>query len=118
MGILADLAMYTRFAWGLRDFLYHTITLEQAQTAVRERLAERENSFLQLVERGIFGYSRSPYPPLLKLAGCEPGDIQTMVRDKGLEGTLRALREAWVCVTFEEFKGREPMAQDGKLIPA
>ena len=117
MGSLADLAMYTRFAWGLRGFLRHTITLEEAKTIVQQRLAERESNFLRLVERGIFGYPRSPYLPLLKLAGCELGDIQNMVRDRGLEGTLRALRAAGVYVTFEEFKGREPMVRDGKVIP-
>jgi len=42
MSILADLKMYARFAWGLRGFLRHTITLEEAQAIVRQRLAERE----------------------------------------------------------------------------
>ncbi len=117
MSLLADLKMYARFAWGLRGFLRHTISLEEAKAIVRRRMAEREANFLRLVEKGIFGYPRSPYLPLLKLAGCELGDIQNMVRNKGLEDTLRALREAGVYVTFEEFKGREPMVRDGKEIP-
>jgi hypothetical protein len=109
--------MYARFAWGLRDFLRHTITLEEAKAVVQQRLAEREGNFLRLVERGIFGYPRSPYLPLLKLAQVELGDIQNMVIDKGLEGTLQALQKAGVCVTFEEFKGREPIVRHGKAIP-
>jgi hypothetical protein len=117
MGILADLKMYARFAWGLRGFLRETITLEEAKAIVQRRLAEREDNFLRLVEKGIFGYPRSPYLPLLKLAQVEPGDIQTMVRSKGLEDTLRALREAGVYVTFEEFKGREPIVRHGEVIP-
>jgi hypothetical protein len=117
MGILANLAMYTRFAWGLRGFLHHTITLEEAQSAVRERLAKRETNFLRLVDKGIFGYPRSPYLPLLKLAQVELGDIQNMVRDTGLEDTLRTLQEAGVYVTFEEFRGREPIVRGGKVIP-
>jgi hypothetical protein len=40
-----------------------------------------------------------------------------MVRNQGLEEALRALREARVYVTFEEFKGREPMVRHGQLIP-
>jgi hypothetical protein len=72
-------------------------------------MAEREINFLRLVERGIFGYGRSPYLPLLKMAGCELEDIRNMVKDRGLEDTLRALREARVYVTFEEFKGRDPI---------
>jgi hypothetical protein len=117
MSLLADLKMYTRFAWGLRGFLRHTITLEEAQAIVREHMAQREENFLRLVETGIFGYPHSPYLPLLKLAQVELGDIRNMVRDKGLEDTLRALREAGVYVTFEEFKGREPIVRGGQVIP-
>jgi hypothetical protein len=109
--------MYTRFAWGLWGFLRHTITLEEARAIVHRRLAQREANFLRLVEMGIFGYPRSPYLPLLKLAQVELGDIQNMVRDKGLEDTLRALREAGVYVTFEEFKGREPIVRGGHVAP-
>jgi hypothetical protein len=116
MSILADLKMYARFAWGLRGFLRETITLEEAKAIVRKRLAEREDNFLRLVEKGIFGYPRSPYLPLLRLAQVELGDIQNMVRRKGLEDTLRALREAGVYVTFEEFKGREPMVREGMVV--
>jgi hypothetical protein len=54
---------------------------------------------------------------LLKLAGCELGDIRTMVRARGVEGTLQALREAGVYITFEEFKGREPVVRSGQVIP-
>jgi hypothetical protein len=106
MAILDDLKMYARFAWGLRGFLRHTITLEEARAIVQERLAERQDNFLRLVEKSIFGYPRSPYLPLLRLAQVELGDIQDMVQHKGLEDTLRALREAGVYVTFRELKGR------------
>jgi hypothetical protein len=116
MGLLGDLKMYARFAWGLRGFLRETITLEEARAIVQRRLAQREDNFLRLVEKGIFGYPRSPYLPLLKLARIELDDVQTMVRRKGLEDTLLALREAGVYVTFEEFKGREPIVRDGRVI--
>ena len=118
MGVLSDLKMYARFTGGLPGFLRQTITVEEAKAVVRWRLAEREANFLRLVERGIFGYPRSPYLPLLKLARVELGDIQNMVRDRGLEETLLALREAGVYVTFEEFKGREPIERDGQVIAA
>ncbi len=117
MGMLADLKMYGRFAWGLRSFLRHRITLEEAKAIVQKRMAEREDNFLRLVRKGIFDYPKSPYLPLLKLAGCEMGDIEHMVRDRGLEGALLALREAGVYVSFEEFKGREPIVRKGKSIP-
>jgi len=108
--------MYGSFALGLRSFLRHSITLEEARTSVRKRVEEREANFLRLVERGVFGYSRSPYLPLMKLAKCEMGDIQNMVRSQGLENTLLELRKAGVYITFEEFKGREPIVRNGQII--
>jgi hypothetical protein len=117
VSIAADLKMYGRFACGLRNFLRHTINLEEARFIVQQRLMEREINFLRLITKGIYGYPRSPYLPLLKLAQVELGDIKTMVRDKGLENTLLALRGAGVYVSFEEFKGREPIVRDGKVIP-
>jgi hypothetical protein len=117
MSIFADLKMYWRFASGLRSFLRHTISLDDAREIVRQRMAEREKNFLRLVERGIFGYHRSPYFPLFKLAGCEMGDLRNMVGSRGLEETLRALREAGVYIMFEEFKGREPIVRQGRVFP-
>ena len=117
MTVLADLKMYGHFAWGLRSFLRHTITLEEAKAIVQKRMAEREENFLRLVRKGIFGYPKSPYLPLLKLAGCELGDIENMVRSRGLENTLRSLREAGVYISFEEFKGREPIVRNSQVIP-
>jgi hypothetical protein len=117
MGLVADLKMYGRFAWGLRGYLRQRLSLEEARAIVRRRLAERDRNFLRLVERGIFGNRRSPYRPLLKLAGCELGDLQNMVRANGVEATLRALREAGVYVSYEEFKGRTPIVRDGRVIP-
>ena len=116
MSVLADVARYARFARGLRDLLRHPISLQEAQEIVRRRIAEREANFLRLAERAIFGYPRSPYRSLLRLAGCEMADIQRMVRTTGLEATLRALRDAGVYVTFEEFKCRVPIARGGQTI--
>jgi hypothetical protein len=93
------------------------MSLEEAQALGRRRLAERETNFLRLVERGIFGYPKSPYLPLLKLASCTFEDIRQMVQTQGLEATLRTLREAGVYITFEEFKGREPIVRHGQVIP-
>ena len=117
MSILGDIKMYGRFALGLRRFLRDTVTLEEAEQVVRRHLAEREQNFLRVIERGIFGYPRSPYLPLFKLAGCEFGDVRTMVRQRGLNGTLLALREAGVYVSFEECKGRKPIERGGKVFP-
>ncbi len=117
MGILVDMKMYGRFAWGLRGFLKHTLTLDEAKAIIQKRMEERETNFLSLIRRGIFGYPKSPYLPLMKMAQCEIGDIKNMVRSKGLENTLRALREAGVYITFEEFKGREPIVRNNQVFP-
>jgi hypothetical protein len=109
--------MYGRFMAGLPSYLRHPISPEQARAIVQRRLAEREANFLKLLERGVYGHRRSPYRPLLKAAGTELGDIRAMVRTRGLEATLGALREAGVYVTFEEFKGREPIRRGGAVIP-
>lgn len=117
MSIFQQLRTYAGFARGLRGFLRHPITLEEAGAIVQRRLAQREANFLRLVERGIFGYPRSPYLPLLKLAQVELGDVQSMVRHRGLQHTLEALRAAGVYVGFEEFRGRAPVVRDGQVIP-
>jgi len=109
--------MYARFGRGLRRFLRSPLTLQEAKILVRRRMAERESNFLRLVQRGIFGYPRSPYLPLLRQAHCEMGDLDRMVRTKGLEATLTVLRKAGVYVTFEEFKGRAPIVRKELVFP-
>ena len=116
MTILSEIKRYGRFAWRLRDYLRHTISLEEAEAIVKRSIEERESNFLRVVKKGIFGYPKSPYLPLLKLADCQMGDIEDMVHREGLDKTLLALREAGVYVTFEEFKGREPIVRHGKTI--
>src|SRR5689334_15673493 len=117
MGLFGELKMFSRFAWGLPGFLRHPITLAEARAMIERRLAERETNFLRLIERGIFAYPKSPYLPLLKLAGCEIGDIKNLVQSVGIEKTLHSLRDAGVYIGFEEFKGRKPVVRDGKIIP-
>jgi hypothetical protein len=106
--------MYGRFAAGLPGFLRRRLTVEQAESAIRRNLAERETNFLQLARRGIYDNPRSPYRPLLEMAGCTFGDLEASVRTKGLEPTLEALRAEGVYVTFEEYKGRQPLVRRGR----
>lgn len=108
--------MYGRFLAGLRAYLKHPITLDQARAAIARRLAAREETLLRIAERGFFGHPHSPYAGLLKLAGCEYGDFRTLVRHQGIERALRALRDAGVYFTFEEFKGRQPVVRSGREI--
>ncbi|MGH9200444.1 MAG: hypothetical protein ACRD2A_04320, partial [Vicinamibacterales bacterium] len=105
------------FPFALRRFLKHRLTLEEAKQIVRDRMAHREEHFLRMIETSIYGYPRSPYLPLLKMAGCGLGDLRTLVRQEGVEGALRQLRDQGVYVTFEEFKGRQPIVRNGQTIP-
>ena len=107
---------YRRFARGFRDFLKNSLSLDNATAMLRQGLKDRETNFLGLVEHGVYGNPNSPYLPLLKLAHYELGDIRNMVKNDGLENTLRALREAGVYVSFEEFKCRRPIERNGKTI--
>lgn len=111
---LLHLKTFAQLPPALYRFSQHRMTLDEAERTVRERMERREERFLQIVERGIYGYPASPYLPLLQMAGCELGDLQGMVKRRGLEETLRALREAGVYVTFEEYKGRRPMVRNGR----
>ena len=91
---------------------------EEARAIVRERLQQREANFIASLEQGVFGNPRSPFRPMLEIAGCELGDLVRSVRERGLNPTLETLRAAGVYVTFEEFKGRQPIVRGGREIPA
>lgn len=109
--------MYARFAAGLRTYLRETVSPDDARERIASRLAARDDAFIRMFDRGFLGAPRSPYRALMELARCAPGDVHQMVRTRGIEGTLQALREAGVYVTFEEYKGRQPIVRDGREIP-
>ena len=113
---LEYLRMFAQFPVSLHRFLRHTLTLDEAKAIVHQRMEHREENFLQVAERSIYSYAGSPYLPLLKMAGCELGDLRGLVKGHGLEGTLRRLREAGVYITFEEFKGRKPIERNGQTL--
>ncbi|MGD8331531.1 MAG: hypothetical protein PVJ49_19015 [Acidobacteriota bacterium] len=101
--------MYARFVTSMPGYLRRRLTVEDAREAIRRGLAERETNFLRIARRCIYDNPRSAYLPLLRHAGCELGDLESSVRDKGLEPTLDELRAAGVYFTFEEYKGRAPV---------
>jgi hypothetical protein len=107
---------FVQFPSSLRRFLSRRLTPEQARQIVRERMERREENFLRLVERSVYGYARSPYLWLLKQARYEMGDLRRLVKQKQLDGALLQLREEGVYVTFEELKGRRPIVRNGNTI--
>ena len=97
-----------RFAAGLPGYFRSTITADEAAAIVRRGMERRGETFLEMVERAVFGNPTSPYRALLAHAGCELGDIKSLVAAEGVEGALERLHRDGVYVTFEEFKGRAP----------
>ena len=73
-----DLYPVWRFARGYRRFAREHTDSASALARVRERLARREERFLQLARERVFGYPRSPYLPLLRSAGCGFADLRSM----------------------------------------
>jgi hypothetical protein len=114
MNLLSTARMCSRFAVGLPGHLRRRLSLDEARAIVRRRFEERESNFLRLAKQGVYGYPRSPYLPLLRQAGCDFDDLRSMVHTQGLDAALRELRSAGVYVTFEQFKGREPIICGGQ----
>jgi len=113
----AYLFTFARFPFSLRRFLQRQLTLKEAKQTTSVRMAQREETFLRIVKRSVYSYLRSPYLALLKNADCTFSDLQASIKSKGLEGTLRDLRQAGVYVTYEEFKGRRPIVRDRLTLP-
>ena len=113
----ADIAAGVRFLGRLPSFLRHPIGSAEARAIVRRRLERREADFLAVAERLIYGYDGSPYRRLLRLAGCEYGDLERLVDREGVEGTLRNLYRQGVYLTVDEFKSRRPAVRGSATVP-
>jgi hypothetical protein len=101
----------------LPPFLREKIAPDEARPRVRAWLGRREESFIDLLERGVYANPGSPYRPLLDAAGIELGDARALVADHGLKGALGRLHDAGVYATLDEFKGRRPLERDGVSRP-
>ena len=107
----SELLAFARFLAGLPALVRRRMTLAEAQAIIQQRLRAREENFLTVLERGVFGNPESPYRALLSMAGCTLSDVREMVSKEGLEGTLERLRRDGVYVSFEEFKGIRPIVR-------
>jgi len=111
MSIISDMVKYSRLALDLRIFLQNTVSLEKSKQVLIERLHSREKNFLSLVHEGIYHNPRNPYFRMLKLAGCEFEDIESMVNQNGIEPTLQKLLAEGVYLSWEEFKGKKDVVR-------
>jgi len=84
-----------------------------ARSLLKKRIASREDNFLQLAEKSIFHYSRSPYRKLLEPKRIAFRDLKSWVSRDGLEAALRTLELEGVYFTVDEFKGKVPVKRKG-----
>jgi hypothetical protein len=108
---------YYRFIDGLRRFAKARMQPEEAvataRAFIRKRVAARESNFLNLVARGVFEYSRSPYLKLLQSRKIGFDDLKSWVSKDGIEAALRTLASEGVHFTVDEFKGKVPVIRKG-----
>jgi len=105
--------MALRYGFGLPRFFLKPLSLEECYALVRRRVEEREENFLAQLRRSVYPNPQSPYARLLRWAGCEYEDAERMVRQKGLEKTLKKLSDAGVYITIREYKGKTPIERAG-----
>lgn len=115
--MLGDARKFWRFSAGLRCFLRDQLTPEDCTRIACEQLRNREDSFLGLLRRAVYGYPPSPYRALLEWAGAEYGDVEGMVRQDGIEAALEKLHDAGVYVRLDEFKGKREITRTGLRLP-
>lgn len=110
--------MGARLVGGLRAYLRTPLTLRESRAILRQRLENRETDFLALAKHAVFANPRSPYRALLRLAGCEYGDLERLVSREGVEGALRILLHRGVYLTVDEFKGKRPVVRGATTLDA
>jgi len=113
MPLSNDLRMFARFANGLRDYYREPIDPACCFSALQAQVKQREDRFLQTLERAVFQHPKSPYLRLLDWAGVELGDLRKLVLADGVDAALAKLRDAGIYVGIEEFKGRRPIKRSG-----
>jgi hypothetical protein len=113
----AEIKKYSRFIAGLHKFhearLGPDEAIALARTFIKQRVAAREENFVNLVEKGIFQNPASPYLKLLQPKKIEFEDVKLWIAQEGLERTLRLLESEGVYFTVDEFKGRNPVKRNG-----
>ena len=106
-----DIIMGIRLVSGLPTYFGGPLTITESRLILRRRLERREEDFLDFMRRSVLANPASPYIPLFRQAGCEPGDLERLVRRDGLEGALQALFRAGIYLTADEYKGRRAVVR-------
>lgn len=98
-------------ARGLRRITADPVGIAEARQAVVREVAERPDRFLASLDALVWPFPHSPAARLLDAAGVEGGDVRSLVRDRGLVGTLEHLRDLGVYVAYEEAQGRRTVVR-------
>jgi hypothetical protein len=113
-----DVLMGAGFIRRLPPLLRHPVSPEEARATLRVRLERREADLLAMLRRVFDGPPGGPYRALLRMAGCEYGDLEGLVRHDGVEGTLQELFRRGVYLTVDELKGRRPIVRGSLTLEA
>jgi hypothetical protein len=111
-------AAQSGFFRGLKDYLQHPISLEQAKRETRRRIEHRDETFLSLVKARVFDAPDNLYRKLFASAGCDYPDLQREIKQSGAEGALEKLARAGVYLSPQELKGKQPVIRGGKAFRA
>ena len=109
MTAFADVRGFVRYVRGLPRYLAEPMSEDAARQRIAGDLAHREESFLAVLERGVFAASTNPYRRLFARAGIEFHDVAELVRSDGLEPALARLHDEGVWLSIAEVKGKEPV---------
>jgi len=99
----------------IKKFLNKTIFLEECQGLIKKGMENREENFFFYIRNLIYNQKRNPYLELLKLSHISYEDVEKMVAQEGIEGTLQLLKEEGIYITFEEFKGKKETRRKGDV---
>src|SRR5688500_2025717 len=108
--------MVARLPRDLPRYLRNPMNADQVRAGIASRLTGRPERLLATVEQTIYRNPRSPYLALLRMAGCELGDLRALVRREGVEGALQILADRGVYVTFDELKGRREVVRGSQRL--
>jgi CYTH domain-containing protein len=108
---------YLRFANGLRNFSKTQLKPDEAivyaRECIKKRVANREQNFLNLVQKGVFQNQHSPYLRILEPKRIGFEELKAWVLRDGIEASLHLLQSEGIYFTVDEFKGKTPVVRKG-----
>ena len=113
--MIPELAHYSRTALGLAKWA-RTSPEANPRRLVTDTVRNREQNFLQLLRQGVFDNPANPYNQLLAWAGRDLASLESLTRDRGIEGALATLYTEGVFLTHDEFKGKTPVVRGSRQL--